>query len=88
MRMSFLAAIAGVSLMGGCAHQGMDHAMDHGAMSHEDMMRHCQMMAEHHGEGGQPPADYNPAHHGGMSYAEMQRHCEAMRAAEQQTPPH
>lgn len=80
--MSLLAAIAGVGLMAGCAH----HGMDHGAMSQEDMARHCQMMAEHHGAGGEAPRHYNPAHHGGMSFEEFQRHCETMRAAEQPTP--
>ena len=82
MRMSLFAMIAGVSLMAGCAH----HGMDHGAMNGEEMTRHCQMMAEHHGAGAQAPADYDPARHGGMSFEEMQRHCEAMRAEEAQTP--
>ena len=43
MRIGVLAVIAGVSLVAGCVH----HGMDHGSMSHEEMLRRCQMMAEH-----------------------------------------
>lgn len=78
MRIGVLAAIASVSLIAGCAH----HGMGHGAMSHEDMARHCQMMAEHGGD----PSHHDPAQHGGMSHEEMQRQCEAMRAHDQQAP--
>ncbi|WP_395646623.1 hypothetical protein [Terricaulis sp.] len=80
MRLSMLAAVLGVGLLAGCTH----HGMDHGAMSQEEMMRHCQMMAEHHG--AQAPAHYDPAHHGGMSYEEFRAHCEAMRS--ESPPPH
>jgi hypothetical protein len=82
MRIGVLAVIAGVSLIMGCAH----HGMDHGSMSHEEMMQHCQMMAEHTGEAEHDPSRHDPARHGGMSHEEMQRHCEAMRAQDQPAP--
>jgi hypothetical protein len=55
-------------------------------MSHEEMMQHCQMMAEHTGEAEHDPSRHDPARHGGMSHEEMQRHCEAMRAQDQPAP--
>lgn len=82
MRIAVFALIAGVSLIAGCAH----HGMGHGSMSHDEMMRHCQMMAEHSREGGHDPSHHDPARHGGMSHEEMQRHCEAMRPREEQAP--
>lgn len=78
MRIGVLAVIAGVSLIAGCAH----HGMDHGSMSREEMMRHCEMMAEHEGEGGHDPGHHDPAQHVGMSHEDMMRHCAEMRAGE------
>jgi len=74
MRIAMIAAIA--SLLAGCAHQDMNH----GAMSHDEMMRHCQMMEQHASAGGHDASRHNPAEHGGLSHEEMQRRCEAMRA--------
>jgi hypothetical protein len=54
--------------------------MGHQAMSHEEMMRHCQMMEQHQGQGGHDPAEHDPAQHGGMNHEEMMRHCAEMRA--------
>jgi hypothetical protein len=76
MRTGFLALIAAASLLAGCAH----HGMNHGAMSQDEMMRHCQMMEQHGAASGHDASHHDPAQHGGMSHEEMQRHCEAMRA--------
>jgi hypothetical protein len=84
MQLGLMAALASLAVLGGCASaQGMGHGpMGQGAMNHEEMMRHCQMMQEHHGDGSAAPADYDPAQHGGMSHEEMMRHCAEMRAGE------
>jgi hypothetical protein len=84
MNKSWMAALAALAVLGGCASaQGMGH----GAMNHEEMMRHCQMMQERAGEGA-AHADHDPAQHGGMSHEEMMRHCAEMRAgAGGATPP-
>ena len=84
MQMRWMAALASLALLGGCA---TAQGMNHGAMSHEEMMRHCQMMQEHHGDGAAAHADHNPAEHGGMSHEDMMRHCAEMRAGEA-TPQH
>lgn len=74
MRSVIIAALISAAALGGCATaQGMGHS----AMSHEEMMRRCQMMEQHQGRN---PAQHDPAQHGGMSHGEMMRHCEAMRA--------
>lgn len=79
MQMGWMAALASLALLGGCA---TAQGMNHGAMSHEEMMRNCQMMQEHHGDGAAAHADHNPEGHGGMSHEEMMRHCAEMRAGE------
>lgn len=81
MRFAVISALSSVALLGGCATAGMDH----GAMSHEDMMRHCQMMEQQAAE--QPPGspaasgamDRGAMSHDGMSHEEMMRQCETMR---------
>jgi hypothetical protein len=76
MHLGWMAALASLTALGACASaQGMGH----GAMSHEEMMRHCQMMQERHGAGTAAHADHDPAQHGGMSHEEMMRHCAEMR---------
>ncbi len=84
MRINVLVIAAAIGSLAGCAH----HGMNHGAMSHEEMMRHCQMMEQHAGAGGRDASQHDPARHGGMSHEEMQRHCEAMRAEEQSGSAH
>jgi len=76
MQMSWMAALASLAVLSGCA---TAQGMDHGEMSHEEMMRHCQMMQEHQGEGTAAHAEHNPAEHGGLSHEEMMRHCAEMR---------
>ena len=85
MHMGWMAALAALAVLGGCASaQGMGH----GAMNHEEMMRHCQMMQER-GEGAAAHDNHDPAQHGGMSHEDMMRHCAEMRAgAGEATPPH
>lgn len=78
MRFGLLTALFSATALASCAtaaHEGMDH----GSMSHEEMMRHCQMMEQHQAEGGHDPAEHDPALHGGMSHEEMVRHCAQMR---------
>jgi hypothetical protein len=76
--MSWMAALASLAVLSGCA---TAQGMSHGKMSHEEMMRHCQMMQAHQGEGtAAAHADHDPAQHGGMSHEEMMRHCAEMRA--------
>jgi hypothetical protein len=84
MRLGVLALIAGVSLLAGCAH----HGMDHGVMSDDEMARQCQMMAEHSGESTHDPSHHDPARHGGVSHEEVQRRCAEMNGQDQQAPPH
>lgn len=79
MQLSWMAALASLAVLGACA---TAQGMGHGAMSHEEMMRHCQMMQEHHGDGSDAHANHNPTRHGGMSHEEMMRHCAEMRAGE------
>ncbi len=79
MQMSWMVALACLAVLSGCA---TAHGMSHGEMSHEEMMRHCQMMQEHHGDRTAAHADHVPAQHGGMSHEEMMRHCAEMRAGE------
>lgn len=79
MRFGLLTAFSLAAALGGCAtaaHEGMNH----GAMNHEEMMRHCQMMEQHQAQGGHDAAEHDPAQHGGMSHEEMMRHCAEMRA--------
>jgi hypothetical protein len=72
-----LVSLAAAGVLGGCmSTQGMHGGgMAHGAMSHEDMMRHCQMMRE----GGDQAPEHDPAMHGGMSREEMMRRCQMMQ---------
>ncbi|HRE44545.1 MAG TPA: hypothetical protein PKY87_11325 [Terricaulis sp.] len=77
MRSGFIAMLLSAVALGGCAAaQGMGHQ----TMSHEEMMRHCQMMEQHQAQGGHDSAEHDPARHGGMSHDEMMRHCAEMRA--------
>lgn len=86
MKLGWMAALAAAAVLGGCASaQGMGQ----GAMNHEEMMRHCQMMQEHAGDETAAPANHDPARHGGMSHEDMMRHCAEMRAgAGGASPPH
>lgn len=85
MQLGWMTALAAAAVLGGCASpQGMGHE----AMNHEEMMRHCQMMQEHAGEGA-AHANHDPARHGGMSHEDMMRHCAQLRAgAGQASAPH
>ena len=89
MRFSLIVALLSVAALSGCA---TAHGMGHGGMSHEEMMRHCQMMEEHQPQGGHDPAEHDRAQHGGMSHDEMMRQCAVMRdqhgAPERPAPPH
>jgi len=76
MRVGLIAALVSAAALGGCA---TANGMDHGAMSHDEMMRHCQMMEQHQAQGGHDGAQHDPAQHGGMSHEEMVRHCAMMR---------
>lgn len=82
MRMTAIALVSALGLLGGCASTA---AMDHGAMSQEEMMRHCAMMERHGGEGG-AAHQHDPTQHGGMSHEEMRRHCQMMRDQNAQAP--
>lgn len=76
MRAGMIATLLSAAALGGCATaQGAQHQ----TMSHEEMMRHCQMMEQHQAQGGHDPAEHDPAQHGGMSHEEMMRHCAEMR---------
>lgn len=85
MKLGWMAALAAATALGGCASaQGMGQ----GAMNHEEMMRHCQMMQEHSGDAA-AGANHDPARHGGMSHEDMMRHCAEMRTgASGATPSH
>jgi hypothetical protein len=76
MRVVLIAALVSAAVLGGCSTAS---GMGHGAMSHEEMMRHCAMMEEHRAEGGYDGAQHDPAQHGGMSHDEMVQHCAMMR---------
>ena len=78
MRKRIIAAVVLTSVVAACA----TAPVGHGGMSHEEMMRHCQMMDAHHADGAASHADHDPARHGGMSHEEMMRHCAEMRAGE------
>ncbi len=82
MRSGMIAlALLSAAALGGCATaHGMGHGMEHGNMSHEEMMRHCQMMEQHQAQGGHNPAEHDPAQHGGMTHEQMMQHCAEMRA--------
>ncbi len=75
--MSWMAALASLAVLSGCA---TAQDMGHGAMSQEEMMRHCQMMEQHEGQAGHDATNHDPAEHGGMSHEDMVRHCAEMRA--------
>ena len=76
MHAGMIAALLSAAAIGGCATaQGMGHQ----TMSHEEMMRHCQMMEQHQAQGGHDSVEHDPAQHGGMSHDEMMRHCAEMQ---------
>lgn len=79
MQLSWIGVLVAFAALAGCA---TAQDMGRGPMSHEELMRHCQMMQEHHGDGTAAHADHDPAEHGGMSHEEMIRHCAEMRAGE------
>ncbi|MEQ1707923.1 MAG: hypothetical protein ABL864_06295 [Terricaulis sp.] len=98
MRIAIISVLSSIALLGGCATAGMGH----GRMSHEEMMRHCQMMEQHAAAAqpqGTPPASDAMGHgamshdgmsHDGMSHEQMMRHCEMMQrqqAAPAAAPP-
>ena len=77
MQIKLMGTLLLVSILASCA---TAPSMEHGGMSHEEMMRHCQMMEQHEGQAGQDATHHDPAEHGGMSHEEMMRHCAEMRA--------
>ena len=83
MRSGMIAAFMSAAALGGCA---TAPGMQHGAMSHEEMMRHCQMMDQHQAQSGHGPAMHDPAQHGGMSHEEMMQRCAEMRGQAGQDP--
>lgn len=85
MRIGVLTAALSAAALAGCASAG-HNGMGHGAMTHEEMMRHCQMMAQHQSAGSQGAAQHDPAQHGGMSHEDMMRHCAQMRGQPTATP--
>jgi hypothetical protein len=71
-----LTGLAALIVLAGCAStMGMNHAH----MSREEMMRHCEMMAQHAVSGEHDPAHHDAERHGGMSHEEMERQCATMR---------
>jgi hypothetical protein len=88
MRFGTILALAALGVLSGCA---TAQGMQHGAMSHEEMMRHCAMMEQHQAQGeGNAAHRHDPARHGGMSHEEMVRHCAMMREPQQpaESQPH
>jgi len=83
MRIHLVCLFALGGVVGGCV-----HGMQHGAMSHDEMVRHCQEMEQHQGQGEHDAAEHDPAEHGGMSHEEMMRHCATMRSSGTSTPQH
>ncbi len=83
MRIHIVCLLALGGVLAGCA-----HGMQHGAMSHDEMMRHCQEMEQHQAQGAHDAAEHDPAAHGGMTHDEMMRHCAAMRADDPSTSQH
>jgi hypothetical protein len=77
MRFGIIAALLSAAALSGCA---TAHGMGYQTMSHEEMMRHCQMMEQHQEQGGHDHAEHDPAQHGGMSREQMMQHCAEMRA--------
>lgn len=53
------------------------------AMSHEEMVRHCQMMEQDVAQGGHNSSHHGAGRHGGTSHEEMARHCAEMGASNQ-----
>jgi hypothetical protein len=83
MRKSLFATALLAGVLAGCA---TAQGRDHGAMSHEDMMRHCEMMEQHDAEGGRDSSNHAAAQHGGMSHEEMMQHCAEIRGQGDHTP--
>ncbi len=77
MQIKFLSAFALIGVLTSCATAPVTESS---GMSHEEMMRHCQMMEQHETQPGQSAMQHNPAEHGGMSHEEMMRHCATMRS--------
>jgi hypothetical protein len=71
-----IVALFSAAALGGCATaQGMGRQ----TMTHEEMMRHCQMMEQHQAHDGHDSAEHDPAQRGAMSHDEMMRHCVEMQ---------
>lgn len=88
MQVKFLGAFALVGILTGCATAPV---MENSGMSHEEMMRHCQMMEQHQAQGGHDASEHDPARHGGMTHEQMMQHCAEMRAqhsGEEPAPSH
>lgn len=83
MRFGSILTLTALVALGSCA---TGQGMQHGAMSHEEMARHCAMMEQHQsqGEGAAGAHQHDPAQHDGMSHEEMARHCAMMREQQQQ----
>ena len=77
MRRDLMATLLLMSVLAGCA---TAQGLQHGGMDRAEMMRHCQMMEQHAGEGEHNAAHHDPAQHGGMCHDEMMQHCAEMRA--------
>jgi hypothetical protein len=73
VRFGVIAALLSATVLGGCA---TAHVVEHRTMSHEEMMRHCEMMEQN--PTGHEAGGHDPAQHGGMSHEEMMRHCAEM----------
>ena len=58
MRFGIIAALLSAAALSGCA---TAHGMGYQTMSHEEMMRHCQMMEQHQEQGGHDHAEHDPA---------------------------
>jgi hypothetical protein len=76
MRVELMAMLFSAAALSGCA---TGNGMNHGAMSPEEMIRHCEMMEQHPAQGGHDGAQHDPGRHGGMSHEEMAQHCAMMR---------
>lgn len=73
MRFALWTTLLSVTALTSCAmadHEGMGHT----AMSHEEIMRHCQMMEENQGHG-----EHMSGMHRGTGHEQMMQHCAQMR---------
>jgi hypothetical protein len=83
MRLALISALS-FGVVGGCATVGMGHEGMMQGMTHEEMMRHCQMMEQAQQAQPAQQGDQQGATQGGMDHEEMMRRCAMMR--QQQAP--